>query len=101
MNVRSIVAGIFTLVLTFSFVSPALAHATTPRLEISAERVNPGEVVDLRGVGFDYEESVTLYLERPGIVVQLGSATADWKASFFTLPFCRSIYRKGSITFAV
>jgi len=82
MNVRSIFAGTLTLLLTFSFVSPALAHVGTPRLEISAEQVNPGGVMDLRGVGFDYEESVTLYLERPGIVVQLGSVTADVEGIF-------------------
>lgn len=82
MKVRLIMAGIFSITLALILTTYARAHATTPRLEISAERVNPGGVVDLRGVGFDYEEAVTLYLERPGIVVQLGNVSADTEGIF-------------------
>lgn len=82
MNVRFLVAGILSITLALMLTTFARAHATTPRLEISLERVNPGGVFDLRGVGFDYEESVTLYLERPGIVVQLGNVSADTEGIF-------------------
>jgi hypothetical protein len=39
-------------------------------------------VVDVRGVEFDYEQSVTLYLERTGIVVQLGEVVTDLEGVF-------------------
>lgn len=70
------------IVLAFTFVHPTLAHSGQPRLEISAERMNPGGVVDVRGVEFDYEQSVTLYLERTGIVVQLGEVVTDLEGVF-------------------
>jgi hypothetical protein len=75
---------VLTLIASFCFssVSPASAHGRTPRLEISAERLNPGGVLDIRGVEFDYEEVVTLYLERQGIVVQLGQIVADLEGVF-------------------
>jgi len=70
------------IVLAFTFVHPALAHTGQPRLEISVERMSPGGVVDVRGVEFDYEQSVTLYLERTGIVVQLGEVVTDLEGVF-------------------
>jgi hypothetical protein len=69
-------------VLTLAFAQPARAHVGEPRLEISADRMNPGGVVDVRGVGFDYEEFVTLYLERPGIVIQLDEIVTDLEGVF-------------------
>lgn len=82
---------IFAIIVTLglSIVSPVSAHGRTPRLEISIERINPGGVVDIRGVEFDYEEVVTLYLERQGIVIQLGQIVADLEGIFvhtFVLP---------------
>jgi hypothetical protein len=53
-----------------------------PRLEINVERINPGGIVDVRGVEFDYEQSVTLHLERTGIVVQLGEVVTDLEGIF-------------------
>lgn len=76
-----IVFALITIFCLFS-VSPGSAHGRTPRLEISAERMNPGGVLDIRGVEFDYEEVVTLYLERQGIVVQLGQIVADLEGIF-------------------
>lgn len=74
----------YLLIFTFAlwFARPVSAHGGEPRLEISVERVNPGGVVDLRGVEFDYEQSVTLYLERTGIVVQLGEVVTDLEGVF-------------------
>jgi len=65
------------MILAFAFVSPTSAHGGHPRLEINIERINPGGVLDIRGVEFDYEQSVSLYLERKGIVVQLGEVVTD------------------------
>ena len=60
----------------------ALAHGKQPRVEINLERINPGGVLDVRGVEFDYEQSVTLYLQRKGIVVQLGEVVTDLEGIF-------------------
>ena len=60
----------------------AVAHGRTPRLEISVERMNPGGVLDIRGVEFDYEEAVTLYLERQGLVIELGQIVTDLEGIF-------------------
>ena len=46
------------------------------------ERINPGGVLDIRGVEFDYEELVTLYMERQGIVVSLGEINTDLEGIF-------------------
>lgn len=75
---------IFAIIITVCLllVSPVSAHGRTPRLEISAERMNPGGVLDIRGVEFDYEEAVTLYLERQGLVIELGQIVADLEGIF-------------------
>lgn len=69
-------------VLTLAFAQPAQAHVGQPRLELSVEKVNPGGALDIRGVEFDYEETISLYLERPGIAIQLGEAVADLDGVF-------------------
>jgi hypothetical protein len=75
---------LFTIifVITLGLVRPVRAHVGQPRLEISVERMNPGGIVDVRGVEFDYEEKVSLYLERTGIVIQLGEVVADLEGVF-------------------
>jgi hypothetical protein len=73
---------VIIIILALTFVHPSLAHGGEPRLEISVERINPGGIVDVRGVEFDYEQSVTLYLERTGIVVQLGEVITDLEGVF-------------------
>ena len=79
---RILFVSAILVTLCLSIATPVSAHGRTPRLEISAERINPGGVLDIRGVEFDYEESISLYLERPGIVVQLGQLTADLEGIF-------------------
>lgn len=89
MRFRKLVFLSIVLLLSLFVVPSASAHGRTPRLEISAERINPGGVLDIRGVEFDYEELVTLYLERQGIVVSLGEINADLEGIFihtFVLP---------------
>lgn len=82
MSVRHLVSFVIVLLLSLFVVPRASAHGRTPRLEISAERMNPGGVLDIRGVEFDYEELVTLYMERQGIVVSLGQVNADLEGIF-------------------
>lgn len=79
---RSIVSATITLALSLVIVPAASAHSGQPRLEISVERMNPGGVVDVRGVEFDYEQTVTLYLERKGIAVQVGEVVTDLQGIF-------------------
>jgi len=82
MNFRILLIFAFLGALFFFVVTPVSAHGRTPRLEISAERMNPGAVLDIRGVEFDYEELVALYLERQGIVVSLGQINANLEGIF-------------------
>jgi hypothetical protein len=78
------------LIFALCCVQPAFAHGTEPRLEISVERINPGGIVEVRGVDFDYEESVELSLMRSEIQIPLVIAvTADVEGVFtqvITLP---------------
>lgn len=82
MRFRNLVSLLVILLMSLFVVPSASAHGRTPRLEISAERMNPGGVLDIRGVEFDYEELVTLYMERQGIVVSLGEINADLEGIF-------------------
>lgn len=82
MFLRNLILLSIVLVLSLFVVPGALAHGDKPRLEINLERINPGGVLDVRGVEFDYEQSVTLYLERTGIVVQLGEVVTDPEGVF-------------------
>lgn len=66
-----------------------MAHEFEPRLEISAERINPGGTLDVRGAGFEFEETVLLELIGPDIVIPVGEVLADTEGSFLqtvTLP---------------
>ena len=71
--------------LSLLMIPSALAHGTEPRLEISVERINPGGTLDVRGVEFDYEQSVTLSLERKGAVVPLGEVVTDLEGVFLQI----------------
>jgi hypothetical protein len=90
MRFRVLVSLVIVFIMCLFPVHNASAHGRAPRLEISVERINPGGVLDIRGVEFDYEEVVTLYLERQGIVIQLGQIVADLEGIFIhtiVLPF--------------
>jgi hypothetical protein len=78
-----------SLVMAVFFVHAAFAHAGEPRLEINVDRILPGGIVDVRGVGFDYEDAVTLTLIGPQGELALGEVTADTEGVFIhivTLP---------------
>jgi len=73
---------IFLFLLSLLFAQPAFAHGNEPRLEISMERLNPGGVVEVRGVDFDYDEPVVLSLTRSEIRIPLVEVTADAEGVF-------------------
>jgi hypothetical protein len=81
--------SIFSFILALYVAYPAFAHGNEPRLEISVTGTSPGGVVDIRGVDFDYEETVKLYLINSEINTDLGEAVADVEGVFlhtFVLP---------------
>ena len=69
---RAIVAAAIVILLSLFVVPSASAHPMIPRLEISIERLHPGEVVDVRGVSFGMDDIVTLSLIGTGMDVSLG-----------------------------
>jgi hypothetical protein len=73
---------LFALFLLFHSSSTVYAHPIEPRLEINIDRIIPGGVVDVRGVGFDYEEVVTLALIGPQAELALGEVIADTEGVF-------------------
>lgn len=72
----------FVAVLVGSTAVVASAHVGQPRLEISLERANPGGVVDLRGVEFQYEEVVALTLIGADVNVVVGEIIANVEGEF-------------------
>ena len=60
----------------------ASAHSTQPRLEINQDRLNPGGIVDVRGVSFGMEESVTLTLISSNAEIPLGEMLANAEGEF-------------------
>jgi methionine-rich copper-binding protein CopC len=68
---------------------PALAHGDEPRLEISAESLNPGDLLEIRGVDFEFEEAITLSFVGAQVEIPLGVVIADTEGVFqigVTLP---------------
>lgn len=86
---RRIIAGILTLVLTLSFATIVSAHGDEPRLEVSTQFMNPGGIVVVRGVDFEFEEVVTLMLVNSQTAIPFGEVVADTEGVFLqtiTLP---------------
>lgn len=79
---RNIISLLIVSLLSLFVVHDALAHGGEPRLEISVERINPGGVVEVRGVDFDYEEVVALSLMRSSIQIPLSDVTTDVEGIF-------------------
>lgn len=77
------------LLLAFLVVQPASAHGDDPRIEINTDRLNPGSVLDIRGVDFEFEEIVTLSLMGTQTEISFGTVLADVEGVFLltiTLP---------------
>lgn len=85
MNFRIILAGVIVVALGFCVVPRASAHSMQPRVEISKERLNPGEVVDVRGVSFDMDEPVTLTLLGSSVEIPMGEALSDGEGDFLQI----------------
>jgi hypothetical protein len=71
------------------FAQRVSAHGGEPRLEISAERLNPGSLLEVRGVDFEFEEDVALALVGDHYEIPLSPVTADTEGIFLvtiTLP---------------
>jgi len=79
---RVIVSVAIVAALSLFVVSSASAHNTQPRVEIGLERLHPGEVVDVRGVSFGMDDSVTLTLIGSTIEVSLGEIIANAEGDF-------------------
>jgi len=83
---------VLVFMLVLCSVRPVLAHGDVPRLEISSERLNPGDTLQLRGVDFEYEEQITVELvdsTTHQLVLSLGEVTTDNEGVFLqnvTLP---------------
>ena len=77
------------ILLAFLLVRPVSAHGDDPRIEINTDRLNPGSVLDIRGVDFEFEEIVTLSLIGTQTEIPFGTVLADVEGVFLltiTLP---------------
>jgi len=79
---RNCVSLAIVFVLSVYMVSDVSAHGGEPRLEINPERVNPGGDLEVRGVDFDYDETVSLSLMRAEIQIPLMDVIADGEGIF-------------------
>ena len=79
---RTIVSAVIVILLSLFIVPTASAHNKVPRVEISIERLHPGEVVDVRGVSFGMDDDVTLSLIGSGVDVSLGDILANGEGDF-------------------
>lgn len=84
-----LVPAIFIFLVSLLLVQPVSAHGGEPRVEINPDRLNPGAVLDLRGVDFEFEEIIALTLVGAQGEVSLGTVLADAEGIFvlsITLP---------------
>lgn len=79
---RVFVSAAIAVVLSLLIIPVVSAHNTVPRVEISLERLHPGEVVDVRGVSFGMDDSVTLALIGTGVDFPLGEILANAEGEF-------------------
>lgn len=79
---RFTVSASIVILLALFIVPTASAHNKVPRVEISLERMNPGGVVDIRGVSFGMDDIVSLSLIGTGVDVSLGDVTANAEGDF-------------------
>lgn len=83
------------LVVALLHSSIVLAHGEEPRLEITPERLPPGGTLELRGVGFEFEETVRLALLGAGLEIPLGEIVADTEGSFLQIVTVPAEIREG------
>jgi len=63
--------------LGFYFARPVFAHGSEPRLEINPERLNPGAILEIRGVDFEVDEQIILILVGSQSETGLSTVAAD------------------------
>ena len=80
-------------------VLPVYAHGGEPRLEVSPEQINPGGVLEVRGVEFDYDEPVSLSLMRAEIQIPLIDVIADAEGTFTQIVTLPADLPSGEYTF--
>ncbi len=73
---------ILALLLVFLPGIGAYAHDDLVRIEVSPERLNPGGVLELRGVGFEPEATIQLSLVGAAGVTNLGELSSDAQGEF-------------------
>ena len=79
---KKIAIGFLLFILALGVTRPAYAHGGQPRLEINTDRINPGGVVDVRGVEFGYDDLVMLALIGSVAEIALGEITANAEGEF-------------------
>lgn len=82
---RAIISVTVAIVLSLFVVPSVSAHASQPRVEISVERLNPGGVVNVRGVSFGMDDVVSLMLLGSNVETPLGEVIADGEGEFLQI----------------
>lgn len=80
---------ISAILLAFLVTQTVSAHGDDPRIEINTDKLNPGSVLDIRGVDFEFEEAVTVSLSGAQSEISFGTVLADVEGVFLlfiTLP---------------
>jgi len=85
MTFRVLVSVLIACALALFLAPSVSAHATQPRIEISVERLNPGGVVDVRGVSFGMDDVVTLTLLGSTTEIPLGDVIANGEGEFLQI----------------
>jgi hypothetical protein len=77
-------AVLYIFVFLFVLLVPeeVFAHGGTPRLEISAERLSPGETLQIRGVDFEYDQEAAIALIGNQVEIPMGTVIADAEGVF-------------------
>jgi len=96
---RNFVSVIIVILLSLFIVPVASAHNTQPRVEISKESLNPGGIVDVRGVSFGMEESVTLTLIGSSAEIPFGEVISDAEGEFMHIAVLASDLAEGTYYF--
>jgi hypothetical protein len=89
MKSTALIVVLLTIFLSLILAPAVLAHGGEPRLELGTERLYPGGALEVRGVGFEAEEALSLFLIGPAIKMDLGEITPDVEGEFnqvITLP---------------
>ena len=99
MRFRTPVSAIIVILFSLFIVPVASAHNTQPRVEINMERLNPGGIVDVRGVSFGMEESVTLTLIGSSAEISFGEVLSDAEGEFMHIAVLPSDLVEGTYYF--